>query len=138
MKRIVSTLILLSAITAAAQQTPPVNAPTVTNPAASPTTLDQSNATIKSLKNENATLRIQISNLQMSLVQSEGRNVTEGRKTAIKELEGLNPGMHWDEARGGLLPNQAPATAKTSSSPAAAPKPAVPSAKPAVPATAPK
>jgi len=59
------------------------------------------------LKNENATLRIQITNLQSALTQREaqeiGKNLSEAHAKAIHDLETLNPGMKWDEQQGKLV-----------------------------------
>jgi phage shock protein A len=66
---------------------------------------------LKQLKSENATLRIQLTNLQNALIQMQVRqdqlSLSEAHSKAIKDLESLNPGMKWDEQTNKLVPNQA-------------------------------
>jgi hypothetical protein len=63
---------------------------------------------ISQLQNENAVLRLQVSNLQSMMIRSQANDALKTLESdhakAVSDLERLNPGMKWDDQQGKLVP----------------------------------
>ena len=68
----------------------------------------QLEAEVTNLQDQVAEKDIVISNLQMSLLQSQTGQVTATKQKAIADLQASHPGMRYDENSGKLVPIPAP------------------------------
>lgn len=69
----------------------------------------QLEAEVKQLKDTVATDAILISNLRMSVLQSQAGQVSAEKQKAIADLQAAHPGMRWDETSGKMVPIPPPA-----------------------------
>lgn len=95
------TFLILSSLSMSAQTAvPKIDA---NNARVAETLIFELQAKVKQLTEDNATLRIKVSSLTMGMLQQQAQPILEDRAKAIKEIEGLHPGTHWDEAQGRLV-----------------------------------
>lgn len=66
---------------------------------------------VTALKDENATLRIQIANLKFAMLQGQATPIVSDKQKAIQELVAAHPGMQWSDAQNKLVPTPKPAEA---------------------------
>lgn len=66
---------------------------------------------LTALKDENATLRIQIANLKFAMLQGQATPFVSDKQKAIQELVAAHPGMEWSDAQNKLVPTPKPAEA---------------------------
>lgn len=66
---------------------------------------------VTALKDENATLRIQIANLKFAMLQGQATPIVSDKQKAIQELVAAHPGMEWSDAQNKLVPTPKPAEA---------------------------
>jgi hypothetical protein len=67
-------------------------------------TIQQLQDQVKALKDQIATKDIQLSNLRMSLLQTQAGQVSADKQKAISDLQALHPGMRWDDRSGSMVP----------------------------------
>lgn len=97
-RSILSFLICATGSVLFAQQSPKPVEPAAT------VTVQQLEAQVKDLQDQVAEKDIQISNLQMSLLQSQAGQVSATKQKAIADLQSSHPGMRWDEQTGKMVP----------------------------------
>lgn len=66
---------------------------------------------LTALKDENATLRIQIANLKFAMLRGQATPIVSDKQKAIQELVAAHPGMEWSDAQNKLVPTPKPAEA---------------------------
>jgi NAD(P)-dependent dehydrogenase (short-subunit alcohol dehydrogenase family) len=80
-----------------------VASPALAQTAKEPKNLDEAKAEIKQMTEALAEAKLALYTARMNVVQCQANPILSDRQNAIKEIEALHPGKHWDDRIGALV-----------------------------------